>query len=101
MADNIDNLPTDQNVPTHTEIQIVDTLFKEKQTTVQRLLAGTKDVLLVGFLFILFSLPQIDGVVCKLVPSSATSPYILLFAKAVAVMFLYFVIKNLYLVRKK
>lgn len=101
MSDSIDNLPTDKNAPTHSEIEIVDTLFKEKQTTVQKLLEGTKDVLVLGFLFILFSLPQCDDIVYKFVPSAISSPYILVVVKAVAFMFIYFLIKNLYLVRKK
>ena len=99
-ADPIDALPTDKTEPSHTEIQIVDTLFKQKQSTVQKLLAGTQDVLLVGLLFILFSLPQFDEIIKKMFPATTTSFYILLFVKTLIVMCLYFICKNMYLVRK-
>jgi hypothetical protein len=100
-SDNIDALPTDQNNPSHTEIQIVDTLFKQKHNTVQKLLSGTKDVLVVGFIFLLFSLPQFDELLKKLIPATEKSPYILVGVKAVLFAFAYFLVKNLYLVRKR
>jgi hypothetical protein len=99
-ADSIDALPTDLTTPSHSEIQIMDTLFKQKQGTVQKLLSGTQDVILVGFLFILFSLPHVDTVIMKMVPATATSPYILVFVKALSFMCLYFILKNIHLVRK-
>lgn len=100
-GDPIENLPTDKTVPSHTEIQIVDTLFKQKQTTIQNMLAGTKDVLIVGFVFAILSIPQIDPLITKLVPITATSPYIMLLVKTLIMMIVYFVLKNLYLVRNK
>lgn len=99
-GDVITNLPVDQSIPTHTEIQILDTLFKQKQGTIQRVFSGTKDVLIIGFLFILFSLPQIDELIKKFAPSAENSPYILMLVKTVLFMVAYFIIKNMYLVRK-
>jgi hypothetical protein len=99
-SDNIDSLPTDQLMPTHDEIQLVDTLFQKQHTFVQRILLHTQDVLLIGFLFIIFSLPQVDIILRRFIPSTE-SPYILLFVKALLFMFVYFILKNLYLVRKK
>ena len=100
-ADSIDTLPTDQNMPTHKEILIVDTLFKEKHTLIQTILNGTKDVLIVGFIFILLSIPQTDDFIRKFISSTQNSPYILLFVKTLIFMVCYFVVKNIYLVRKK
>ena len=100
-SDNIDVLPTDQNNPSHAEIQIVDTLFKQKHNTVQKLLSGTKDVLVIGFIFLLFSLPQFDELLKKLIPATEKSQYILVAVKAVLFAFAYFLVKNLYLVRKR
>jgi hypothetical protein len=100
-ADSIDALPTDQTPPSHSEIQIIDTLFKQKQGTVQKLLSGTQDVLIVGFLFVLFSLPQVDVFIMKAVPSTTTSPYILVFVKTLIFMSLFFIFKNMHLVRNK
>ncbi len=98
--DPIDALPVDQNPPSQSEIQILDTLFKQTHTTTRKIFEGTKDVMLVGFLYILFSLPQIDTFVYKIAPSSQASPYILLFVKSLIYMLVYFVIKYMYLVRK-
>ena len=100
LSDPIDSLPTDQTLPSHSEVQIVDALFKQKQSTMNKILSETKDVLFVGFLFIIFSLPQLDDLIRKLVPSASTSPYILLLIKTLAFMGIYFLVKNLYLVRK-
>jgi len=100
-SDNIDTLPTDQNMPSHNEIQIVERLFKQKHTTVQKILGGTKDVLVVGVLFVLFSLPQFDELVKRFFPSVEKSQYIFIFVKAVLFAVVYFVVKNLYLVRKQ
>jgi len=99
-SDLIDSLPTDKNNPTHSEIQIVDSLFKKQHTTFQKILLGSKDVLIVGFLFILFSLPQIDEMIRKFAPSTETSVYIFIFVKTLFFMFSYFVLMNVYLVRK-
>ena len=98
-GDSINVLPTDQTTPTHNEIQIVDTLFKQKQGTVTKLLKGAKEFVLLFLLFIAFSLPQIDSVLRKIVPDT-DSPYILVGVKGVLFVVIYFLIKNLYLVRK-
>jgi len=100
-SDNIDALPTDQNNPTHAEIQIVDQLFKQTHGTVQKLLGGTKDVLIIGFLYVIFSLPQFDDLVKKFISVTEKSPYILLAVKGVLFAFVYFLVKNMYLVRKR
>lgn len=100
MSDNINELPVDQTIPTNTEIHILDTLFKQKMTAMQKFLNGTKDILVMGFLFVLFSLPQIDELIQKFIPITSTSLYILIFIKALFFMGLYFVLKNIYLVKK-
>lgn len=99
-GDVIDNLPTDQTVPSHNEIQILDTLFRQKQGTVNHILSQSKDILIVGLLFVIFSLPQIDSIIIKFVPSAEQSPYIAVMIKCLMFMFVYFVLKNWYLVRK-
>lgn len=100
-GDVIDSLPTDGTVPNHNEIQILDALFLQNQSKVNRILTESKDVLILALLFILFSLPQIDPLIHKLVPYSAKSPYVLLGVKTVLFSICYFIIKNWYLVRNK
>jgi hypothetical protein len=99
-GDSIDTLPTDQTVPSHNEIQMVENLFKQKQSTVQKLLSGAKEFVLLLLLFIVFSLPQLDSILRKII-SMAESPYMLIAIKGVLFVVVYFLIKNLYLVRKK
>lgn len=100
-ADSIDSLPVDKTEPTHPELQIVETLFKHQHTTIQKLLIGIQDILLLGLLFVLFSFPQLDEMITKLFPSSSKSPYILIGIRTIGFMLSYFILKNLYLVRKQ
>ena len=100
-GDLIDSLPTDENLPTHSEIQIIDELFQQNHGTVQKFLMKTRSLLVLGLLFILLSLPQVDEVVKKFIPSTETSFYILIAVKALLFMSIYFILKNIYLVRKK
>lgn len=99
-GDIISNLPTDKTPPTHGEIQLVDTLFRQKQNTIQHIFSGTKDVLIVGLLYVILSLPQLDPLIHKFIPVSSTSPYMLLLIKTLIFMITFFVLKNVYLVRK-
>jgi hypothetical protein len=99
-GDSIGNLPTDQTVPSHNEIQMVETLFKQKHTTVQKLLSGAKEFVLLLILFIIFSIPQLDSLLGKVI-SIGESPYTAIAVKGILFVITYFIIKNLYLVRKK
>jgi hypothetical protein len=99
-GDYIDKLPLDNIMPSHEEIKLVDTLFKEQQTTFNKIFINLKDVLILGLLFVAFSVPQLDSVVMKILPCTEKSPYLLIGAKALLFMLVYFVIKNVYLVRK-
>jgi len=99
-GDRIDALPTDQTAPTHNEVKMVETLFKEKHSHVQKLLSGAKEFVVLFILFVLFCLPQVDSIIKKFI-SMAESPYILAVIKGVIFVVVYFVIKNLYLVRRR
>jgi hypothetical protein len=99
-VDIIDNLPTDRDLPSHQEIQILDSLFKEKYDTMTKILSGTKDVIIIGLVFLIFNLPQIDEIIKKFFPASVNSVYILVGIRVFLFMLCYFIIKNLYLVKK-
>ena len=99
-GDNIAGLPTDGTIPSHNEIQMVETLFKQKHGTIQKLFVGTKEFILLLLLFVVFSVPQVDGLFRKFI-TSAESPYILAGIKGVVFTVSYFLIKNMYLVRKQ
>lgn len=98
-SDNIDTLPVDKLPLTESETYIADTLFKN-HNNIKIFMTGAKDVIMVGLLYILFCLPNVEEYVRKLVPSTGTSVYIMVFVKALLFMLLYFVLQNLHLVRK-
>jgi hypothetical protein len=100
VGDVIEQLPADMSVPSHNEIRIVDQLFQQKKGIFDRILGQTKDIVILGGLFIVFSLPFADNLIKKFVTAAGTSPYILIGIKALLFVFSYFIIKNLYLVRK-
>jgi hypothetical protein len=97
--DKIDELPTDTTAVTGNEIQILDSLFKRQKADINKLLKGTQDIALAGLLFIVFSVKPVEEMIVKFVPSSGTSPYILLGVKAILFMVCLFVLKNMYLAR--
>lgn len=101
VGDVIEQLPADMSVPSHNEIRIVDQLFQQKKGIFDRILGQTKDIVVLGVLFIVLSLPFVDNLIRKFVTAAGTSPYILIGIKALLFVFTYFIIKNLYLARKK
>ena len=99
MGDPLTQLPVNDSEPTQVENQFVDILFKEKLSTAQKILHGTRDVLLLGLLFLVISLPQLDTILHKFFPSTVDSPYMLLFIRTLLFMLVYFIVKNLYLAK--
>ena len=99
LGDNINNLPTDSTIPSQNEIHMVETLFKQKHGTIQKLLSGTKEFVFLFLLFLVFSIPQLDQLLQKFI-SISDSPYILIGIKGIIFTITYFLIKNMYLVRK-
>ena len=99
-GDPIAKLPVDQSQPTSNELQIVNTLFTKHRSTMDSIVAEAKDSLIIGLLFVIFSLPMVDGLIKRVLPMTEKSPYILLAIKAIAVMALYWLIKHFYLSRK-
>lgn len=99
-ADIISQLPSDQTQPSHNELRIVNSLFKENNNMMTSIFVEAKDSLLVGLLVILFSLPYIDELIKRFLPMTEKSPYILILVKACAAMALFWLIKHFYLSRK-
>jgi len=101
MGDIIEQLPSDQTVPSHNEIRLVDTLFREKKGIMYKILTNTKDILIIGILFVIFSLPPVDTLIKKFITITENSPYILVGVKALLFMIVYFSLSNFYLSRNK
>lgn len=98
-GDLIDTLPQDDINVSIEEQKIADVLFKKQQTAFNKILNKTSDVILAGFIFVLFLLPQVDIILMKIFPSTSTSIYILGMIKTLMFMLLFFTLKNIYLVR--
>lgn len=99
-GDPIAKLPVDQSQPTSNELQIVNSLFTKHRSTMDAVVEEAKDSLIIGLLFIVFSLPFVDGLIKRVLPMTEKSPYVLVAIKAVAVMAIYWLIKHFYLSRK-
>ena len=101
IGDDITKLPVDKNPPSVNEIHLVNSLFTEQnKSIINTILSEGQDAILVGILFILFSLPQIDEILYKFISSTRNSIYILLGVKAILITLLWWVIKYFYLSRK-
>jgi hypothetical protein len=99
-GDRLDRLPVDEQTVSNNELQILDTLFKKEKGTLERFLDGIRDILVVGLIFIIISLPQLNELIGKFFPTTLNSEYMLIFVKAIIFMVVYFVVKNFCLVRK-
>lgn len=99
-GDSIDVLPTDRNLISPEEAQIVENVFQVQQSAMERIASNSKDVIIVGFLYVVFSLPQLDELIRKFIPQVEQSPYILTAIKALMFMIAFFILNNWYLSRK-
>jgi hypothetical protein len=101
MGDLINQLPADNTTLSHNEIRIVDQLFYQKKGIFDNILNKTKDIVILGILFVVFSLPFVDDLIKKFVTLAGSSPYILIGVKALLFVLSYFIIDNLYLAKKE
>jgi hypothetical protein len=90
--DMIDDLPTDENIVSETDMRIIDTLFKPLQKNKVKenkicSLNSFSDPLLIGFLYLLLSLPCFD------IHNLNISSNLLLTIKTFLIMILFWLIK--------
>ena len=97
--DVLSTLPTDKIPPTQSELQILNTLFNHKKE-INNILSEAKEAIIVGIIFLLFSVPQLDSLIQKFIPITEKSTYILLLIKILFVIVLFWVIKHFYLIKK-
>lgn len=99
-ADPIASLPTNMVQPSYNELKIVDTLFKQHGSAMDKIAEETKSSVIVGILFIMFSLTQLDDLIKRFLPITRNSPYILMLIKALALSMVFWIINNFWLSRK-
>ena len=102
MGDNIKQLPVNKTPPTSNEIHLAQNLFAEPphRNTMSIIFEEGKEAIVTGFLFIIFSLPQLDNLFHKSRPVTSKSIYLLLFLKGLLFIMIWWVIKYFYLARK-
>jgi hypothetical protein len=99
-SDLVSTLPVDKVQPSHEELQMVDMLFKQHNGTMNKIFVEAKESLIVGILFILFSIPQVDDIIQRFIPITQNSIYILILIKTSFVMILFWITKHFYLSKK-
>ena len=92
--DIIENLPTNTNVPSHDEIEIMDKLF---YTDNSGFLNELKKIVILAILYVIMSLPPVEDIIKKFVPITQKSPYILLIVKTLCFVCVFWFIDNFHL----
>jgi len=85
--DVINELPSDENPVSDNEMKIINMLFKEKEKIKSKTTKDIFEVVVVGFLFVLVSLPCFDSLF------QIENTNIILIIKTAIIMFLFWIIK--------
>jgi hypothetical protein len=93
-------LPTDASMPSHEELQIINTIFQENKATNGKLFNEAKEIVIIIILFIILSIEPVDKLLKKFIPSS-NNQYILILIKGIILGVSFYVIKNFYLIKKQ
>lgn len=98
-GDYIEKLPLDDSKPSAEQMKLVNNIFKENYSTMDKLASEFREGMVIAILFVIFSLPQMDDIIRKFVPS-ADNTMILTGIKAVIVVLLFYFIKNYHLSKR-
>jgi hypothetical protein len=98
-GDLIKNLPTDNNEPNHKELYYVNTIFEKEKVNIKKIFYELKEVIMVSLLFVLLSISYIDVLIKKIYPKAGNT-MILISIKAVIFAVVFYLLKNLHVLRK-
>lgn len=100
--DMISNLPIDKSIPTDSELLMLNTIFKdkEKKSVVKTVMNEAYEPFIIGILFVMLSIPQLDDIIKSNITITQNSIYFLLLFKMVVIMFLFWFVKYFHLCRK-
>ena len=101
MADSLLHLPTDNNPLNHHEVQVFQSLFKDEDKNISHIITELKDAIIGGVLFALLSLPNIDELIKRFIPSTSNSLIILITVKTLIFIALFWIILNFALSKKE
>ena len=96
----IESLPVDNTSYSKSQLDIANLLFKENESTMNAVANELKDAITISILFLLFTSNQADELVRKIIPAANASHVILLGVKCIAIVILFYLIKNFHLSRK-
>ena len=100
LADNLQYLPTNKLSPSPTDLHLTDQIFGPETTLTTKFISEGKESIIIGLLFIIFSLPQIDELIKKILPIARNSVYFLILIKSLLFIIIFWLIKNFYLSKK-
>ena len=100
LGDAILQLPNNNIENTKEELDIVNSLFKQKIYN-PVLISEIKDIVVLVVLYVLISSEQFGNVLCNLSPALNNSPIILLFVRGVILSLIYWIVKHRILSRSE
>jgi hypothetical protein len=99
--DYIDDLPIDKKMKqTEIEIELIDSIFKGEPSQLEVLFDEIYEPLIVGILFVLFSLKYVDNLTQSLLPLTNNSPIFIMVSKVIFIMILFWILKHFSLSKK-
>lgn len=98
--DIISHLPTDKSQPTEKELLLLDSLFKEKKSSIKKITDEAYEPFIVGILFVILSLPKVNEVIISNISITKNSIYFLLLFKMFVIMILFWLVKHFHLCKK-
>jgi hypothetical protein len=99
-GDIITNLPTNEVQLSAGDIQVIDSLFKNKSSDILIILKEFKDCFIFAFIGMLMFTPPVDILLARIVPISKTSLIINFCIKLLIATVLIWVVKNIFSINK-
>ena len=97
----IDSLPLDKNfLHTDQQLRVADVVFKQHESTMNAVARELKEGIVISILFVLFSSSYVDEFIKRTLPIANASVMALMLIKCVALVIVFYVIKNFSLARK-
>lgn len=98
-GDLISSLPVAKQDHTEDQLKVANMIFKENPSTLSTIGNELKDGVIISILFIIFSSKQVDEIIQKNIPNS-NNIFVQYGVKCVAIIILYYILKNFQFSRK-
>lgn len=99
-GDLIDKLPTDSDATEYEDNkEIIENIFGKHESMFDKIGKELSHAFLISFLFIIFSLPQIDEIIFRNIPNS-NNIFVVYGIKCALIIVLYYILKNFHIVKK-